>query len=120
MINVFSLTNAAGADAGVLPAVAQSTRPVAAGTDVLLVFNVTTLTGGGTLQVIVEQLIAGQWVAVAGGTQATVSATGLVTYIVRGGFGSIASPWRIRVVPGGTVTAASFTLSADAAALPLF
>jgi len=109
MLNVFAITNAIGTDAGLLPAVSQSTTPVGAGNDLLLLFNVTTLTGTSpTLQVIVEQFVAGQWTAVAGGTQAAVSATGLVTYLIRGGFGI---PWRIRVVPGGTVTAASFTLS---------
>lgn len=109
MLNVFAITGAIGTDAGVLPAVSQSNMPVGPLQDLLLVFNVTTLTGTSpTLQVIVEQFIAGQWQAVPGGTQTAVSATGLVTYIVRGGFGI---PWRIRVVPGGTVTAASFTLS---------
>ncbi len=109
MINVFAIANALGTDAGVLPAVSQSNTPVLAAQDLLLIFNVTTLTGTSpTLQVLVEQFVAGAWVAVTGGTQSAVSAAGLVTYLVRGGFGI---PWRIRVVPGGTVTAASFTLS---------
>jgi len=109
VINVFAVTNALGTDAGVLPAVSQSTTPVGATQDLLLVFAVTTLTGTSpTLQVIVEQFVAGQWVAVPGGTQTAVSATGTTVYLVRGGFGI---PWRIRVVNGGTITAASFTLS---------
>ena len=92
---------------------AQSTTPVSSLTDLLIAFVVSTLTGTSpTLQLIVEQLIAGQWQAVPGGAQAVVSATGTYFYLVRGGFGI---PYRFRVVDGGTVTNANFTVSKWAA-----
>ena len=116
MINVLPLSPAGYQTVGqtgahdFLPVIsAQSMTPVGPLADLLLVFVVSTLTGTSpTLQLIVEQFVAGQWVAVTGGTQPAVSATGTYTYLVRGGFGI---PWRIRIVDGGTVTAANFTLS---------
>ncbi len=117
MINVFRAVNLQMPASGPsdFPAASpQFTTPVPANADLLLIFNVTTLTGTGTptLQVVVEQLVAGAWVAVSGGTQAAVSATGLSTYLVPGGFGSSSSPWRIRVLGGGTtITNATFNLS---------